>query len=320
MYKAKLKIADVVILLRSQFPIGASDKALSFRYKNFIYKGNKKPEVTIDVNLVRKLPRIEKGTKKVFSTIHPQSKEINWALFKNNGNFILRDYISRKKQLYVLNQDFNKATAFLLRDKKDNLDWQIDEIIYDALQIMLIQYFSRRNGVFVHSVGMKDKLGNGLLFAGKSGQGKSTLARIWHKHSRFDKVLNDDRIVLRQVKDGFFIYGTPWHGDFSDYLVSRVDRARLKRLFFIFHSQKNEARVLKNNSFRFLFPCLFFPFWDRRGLEKTIGLCEKLMKNIECFRLGFKNTKSVIGFVRDVNKFSLVRKRRSNKAQTYGTK
>ena len=33
--------------------------------------------------------------------------------------------------------------------------------------------------------------------------------------------------------------------DFSDYLVSRVDRARLKSIFFISHSRKNQVSVLR---------------------------------------------------------------------------
>jgi hypothetical protein len=298
MYKTKLKIADVAIGFKSRFPIGKTENALSFRYKNFIYRGNKKPEVVINVKLVKKLPRMKKGTKKIFSTQHPQSDGINWALFKNNGHFILKDYIASKQQNYFLNQEFNKATAYLLRAKRDRLNWQLDEIIYDALQIILIHYLSRRNGFFVHSLGIKDRRGRGLLFAGKSGQGKSTLARIWHKHSR-DQILNDDRIIVRKIRNDFFIYGTPWHGDFADYLVTKTEKARLDKLFFIFHSKNNNCSEVNNKIDEFIYPCLFFPFWDRRGIEKVIGLCRRLTNNVACFRLGFKNTKRVIGFVKN---------------------
>lgn len=299
MYKIKLKIADVIIEMRSRSTLEFPKEKFSFRYENFIYTGIKKPEITIDVKLTERMPRLGKNTKRIFSTIHPQSREINWALFKNSSHYILKTYVLDKQQYYVLNRKFNKATVYLLRVKPDKFAWTIDEIIYDALQIILIHYLSKRGGIFVHSVGMKDRAGKGFLFAGKSGQGKSTLARIWHKHSR-DQVLNDDRIIVRKIKNSFFIYGSPWHGGFYDYLISKAEKARLERLFFIFHSRRNQARLLKNDSFKFFYPCLFPPFWDRRGLEKTIVLCEKLMKNVKCFRLGFKNTKKIIKFTKRI--------------------
>jgi hypothetical protein len=300
MHTIKLKIADIIIKMRSRFPIEPLDKEDSLRYRNFIYKADKKPDIIIDVKLVKKLPQMPKTTRRLFLTQHPDSHQTNWALFKNERYYILREYLLGKRQHYILNRDFNKAEAYLLKKKDDKLTWHITKVIYDALQVILIHYLSRRDGIFTHAVGIKDKKDRGFLFIGKSGQGKSTLARLWHKHSR-DKVLNDDRIIVRKIRDRFFIYGSPWHGDFSDYLASRADRARLENLFFIYHSQKNQATIFKKGAFKALYPNLFPNFWDREGLEKNIIMCQSLIKNIPCFRLGFKDTKEVIKFVKKIN-------------------
>ncbi|MBL7197437.1 MAG: hypothetical protein ISS47_05020, partial [Candidatus Omnitrophica bacterium] len=299
MYRVKLKIADIIIEMKSRFPIEPFDKEFSFRYEHFIYIGNKTPNICLEIHLVKTLPLLKKDTRRIFLTRHFVSNEINWALFKNENYYILREYLSEKNQHYILSQDFCKAKAYLLRRKKDKITWNLEEIIYDALQVILIHYISRRDGMFTHAVGIKDNNRDGLLLAGKSGRGKSTTARLWHKHSRA-KVLNDDRIIVRKIKNRFFIYGSPWHGDFSDYLASRADRAKLKSIFFIYHSKENQAVFYKEGVFKFLYPCLFPAFWDKDGIEKIIQLCYDLLGNVPCFRLGFKNTREIIGFTRKI--------------------
>lgn len=299
MNRIKLKIADVIIGMRSEFPIEASKTKGGFRYKNFIYKGSKPLDICIEVFLVKTLPLIGNDTKKVFATHHFESGELNWALFKNTNYYVLREYPEGKKQHYIIRSDFCKARAYLLRKKKNKLSWAISDIIYDALQIILIQYLCQKGGIFTHAMGIKDKDGKGLLFVGKSGRGKSTAAKLWHKHSGA-KVLNDDRIIVRKFNNRFFIYGTPWHGDFYDYLASRTERARLSSIFFINHSRINNATPMKKRIFKFFYPCIFPTFWDSGGLKNIIATSHSLIKNVPCFRLGFRKSKEVIGFARRI--------------------
>lgn len=157
--------------------------------------------------------------------------------------------------------------------------WNIIDIIYDFLQVLLINYLAYRNqGIFTHSAGIKDLDGSGLLFAGKSGAGKSTTARLWHKHSKA-RVLNDDRIIIRKLNGKFFIYGSPWHGEFSDYLSSEVESACLKKIFFIRHFSKNIAiQVLPKQAFILLYPVLFPAFRDKNCLENIAVFCDDLIK------------------------------------------
>jgi hypothetical protein len=295
----KLKIADVVVEMKSRFPLSFSDEGFNFRFKNFIHKSNKKPAISIEVYLVRKLPKIQPNANNIFKTIHPDSKEINWALFRIGNSYILREYPHGKQQHYVLNKKFSCANAFLLKDKNEELKWSPDEVIYDALQVILIQYFSKNDGVFTHAVGMKDIDGRGLLFCGKSGQGKSTTARIWHKHSKA-KILNDDRIIVRKINKKFFIYGTPWHGDFSDYLKTKSGKARLKSIFFIHHSKRNQATLCKRGSFKLFYPCIFPTFWDSQSLDYIISNSNQLLSDAPSYKLGFKNNKEIIKYVRSI--------------------
>ncbi|MDD5477762.1 MAG: hypothetical protein PHG87_06175 [Candidatus Omnitrophica bacterium] len=302
-YKVNLKIADTVILMQSCFPLeqfSAEGQKLEAaeRFDNFFYKGSQRPDIVIDIEIADKLPDVL-NTKPVFITYHFQDKNENWRLLKRGDIYIYKCPLEDKKQIMLVNKTFDRVKVYLLPKKNKGKVWNTSDIIYDFLQVLLINYFAQRNqGIFTHSVGIKDVGGRGLLFAGKSGAGKSTTARLWHKHSRAT-VLNDDRIIIRKFNGKFFIYGSPWHGEFSDYLASRIESAPLKRIFFIHHCPKNTiTRIPPKQAFSLLYPALFPTFWDKDCLENIVAFCDDLVKNVSCYSLGFMNNEKVINFVR----------------------
>lgn len=303
MEAVKLKVADVVILMQSRFSLerfSEEERKSQFteRFDNFFYSGKEKPHISIEVQIADKLPEIH-AAKPLFITYHFQDKSENWRLLKKAGSYIYKSPLEDKKQLMLVNQTFDRVTAYLLPKKGKGKVWTVNDIIYDFLQVLLINYFAqRKEGIFTHSVGIKDLDGTGLLFAGKSGAGKSTTARLWHKHSKA-MVLNDDRIIARKHNNKFFIHGSPWHGEFSDYLASRIESAQLKKLFFIHHAPKNiTKRLSQKMAFGLLYPALFPTFWDKERLENIVSFCQDLIKSVPCYSLGFVNDKRIIDFVR----------------------
>jgi len=319
----KLKIADVVIQVESHFPLEQPTKKeeqphqAAERYKNFFYKGGKTPDIRINLEIVEKLPRILKA-KPVFITYHFENGSENWRLFKKDNTYIYKSPQKNKKQVMLINRTFDRVSAYLLPKeekvaltdkrrefikKNKGFVWDISDIIYDFLQVLLINYLAvtKKDGIFTHAFGVKDTRKSGLLFAGKSGSGKTTLAKIYHKHSKAI-VLNDDRIIVRRKNDNFYIYGSPWHGDFSDYLMSRIESARLKHIFFLRKSKENSAKPISmSRAFKFLYPAMFPTFWDREGMEMISIFLTDLLSKVTCFRLKFKKNKSVIDFVRKIN-------------------
>jgi len=303
-FSSSLKIADTIIQMRSKFPLKRLSEEeqrlqVAERFNNFFYDGKAKPDILIDVEVVDKLPDI--FGKTIFITTHFQDKSENWRLLKQGDNYIYKSPLEDKRQVMLVNKKFDRVTAYLLPKKDKEFTWNTSDIIYDFLQVLLINYFAqRKTGIFTHSVGIKDTDGRGLIFTGKSGAGKSTTARIWHKHSKA-MVLNDDRIIVRKLKDKFFIYGSPWHGEFSDYLKSRIDSALINKIFFIHHSPGNNIRkISQKDAFNLLYPSLFPTFWDKGCLENIVSFSLDLVNTVKCYRLGFVNDKRVIGFVRKV--------------------
>ena len=292
----KLKIADVIIELRSQFRMKPLDGTYDWPYKKFIHRTKKNPGIILHIKIMANPPLFYRS-ERIFATIHPISGETNWSLFKKEEGYILVQHVSKKTQWAILNKGFSKGTVYIPPDKK-NASWKLEDMIHNFLQIILINYLSRREGIFVHSVGLKDVDKRGLLFAGPTRSGKSTTARLWHDHSRA-KILNDDRIVIRKAQDKFYIFSTPWHGDFNEYFKSSPDKAELKNIFFIYQSPENKIKRLRpKEAYRYLYPNIFPAFWNKESLARQMNLCWDLVSFIASCRLGFKKDKSVISIVR----------------------
>jgi hypothetical protein len=301
--KIKLNIADIIIEMQSRFKMEVvTDKKMkeraSERFKNFFYNGGRKPDIKIKVELADKLPDAQKA-KRVFITHHYQSGQENWRLLKKGNFYIYKCPMKDKRQLILLDEKFSHALAYLLPRKERSGVWSVLDLIYDFLQILLINYLAlRKSGILVHSTGVKDTDGRGFLFVGKSGSGKSTSARIWHEHSRA-MVLNDDRIILRRRNGKFFIYGSPWHGTFRDYLASSRGSAPLDKLFFICHGRRNKIeRVQPKMALSILYAQLFPTFWDKQSLDNIVSFSMDAVQSTPCYRLGFARNKEIIDFVR----------------------
>jgi hypothetical protein len=302
-----LKIADLIIKMQSKLPLeqlAKQEEAMhaSERYDNFTYTGKQTPDILIDVDITDKLPRVN-SAKCLFVTYHFQDGKENWRLLKKDNAYIYKSPLESREQIALVSNDFSKAKMYLLPKKNKGFVWNSNDIIYDFLQVLLINFFALKSkGIFTHSVGIKDINGQGLLFCGKSEAGKSTTARIWHKYSKAI-VLNDDRIIIRKNKGKYVMYGSPWHGDFSDYLASCIEPAPLKSLFFISHAKKNSAkRISQKKAFSLLYPAMFPTFWDKRCLENIASFCHDMIQNVPCFSMGFVNNKKIIEFVRDIAK------------------
>jgi hypothetical protein len=167
------------------------------------------------------------------------------------------------------------------------LDYPLDELL-------MISLLARGRGVEVHACGVIDKDGAAYLFAGQSGAGKSTIARLWSRAGA--TILSDDRIVLR-IRDGkVWMYGTPWHGEEQ---FGCPEAAPLSRIFFLAHAPENKtATITKAGAAALLFARAFPPFYDKAGLDFTLSFLGDVMHRVPASQLAFVPDAGVVGFVR----------------------
>lgn len=118
----------------------------------------------------------------------------------------------------------NKKIESVKKDKKNLIKQNTIEFYGKQISPALQEYittglaFARAlldyNGFCLHSSAIAVD-NQAVLFAAKSGTGKSTHTRLWREYFGEDKaiMINDDKPAIRWMDDGiFYAYGTPWSG------------------------------------------------------------------------------------------------------------
>jgi hypothetical protein len=167
---------------------------------------------------------------------------------------------------------------------------------YPLDELLVLNLLSNGRGIEVHACGIVDLTGAGCLFAGQSGAGKSTMARLWQKEGAV-KLLSDDRVILRKEGGQFWMYGTPWHGEAG---LASPDRAPLKQLFFLRHANANELIARSGaQAAAQIFSCAFPIFYSADALAFTLQLCDEIANSIPCYELRAVPNRSVVEFIRN---------------------
>ncbi len=154
---------------------------------------------------------------------------------------------------------------------------------YPLAEILMINLLGQGRGLLMHACGVNDH-GRGLLFSGVSGAGKSTTARLWSAHSQA-ALLSDDRVILRHQPDGFWIYGTPWHGDAH---IAAPLKVPLEKILVLRHAPHNQASRLRPFDLAArLFVRSFPPFWEPAGVQYSLQLLDEVSQAVPGFDFGF---------------------------------
>ena len=156
---------------------------------------------------------------------------------------------------------------------------------YPLDQLLMIHVAAARSAaLLLHAAGGSID-GNGLLFAGRSGSGKSTVSRLLGngKNARF---LSDDRVMLRRFGSKLSMYGTPWPGDAG---VAINESVPLKALCFLRHADDTSLRPLKPEEvLQRLLPVASIPWYESELAGKALDLCEFLIETYPAYELSFR--------------------------------
>jgi hypothetical protein len=194
-----------------------------------------------------------------------------------------------------LSRDFTSGQVFLHRPFFKDMR-TVNPLQYPLDELLLLKLLSQGRGVEVHACGIVDVNGDGYLFTGHSGAGKTTMAKLWEAEAGV-RILSDDRVILRQEKDRIWIYGTPWHGEAE---LSSASRAPLKQICFIRHGRKNSLKpVTGADAAARLFSRSFPVFYSPEGLEFTIDFYGRVAGMVPCYELGVIPSREIVDFVRE---------------------
>ncbi len=191
----------------------------------------------------------------------------------------------------VLDHPITRGTIFFPRPKspgrgpRSALSFPLDEMLFQRRWAL--------DGLLeVHSCGIRDR-GDVLLFAGHSGAGKSTTARLWSRREPRSVILSDDRVLLDpRGPAAVRAFGTPWHG------MARFGvpvEAPLKAVFFLEQAKASAAvRIHPAEAAARLFTRTFPPIWNRDATDRVMAACARVAERVPAFILRFRRDGTAI--------------------------
>ena len=212
-----------------------------------------------------------------------------WKFYKKTDH---ESFIVSGKRTFSFNEIEGTGTIFI--DKSEDSVATIRGLLFPFDELLCVKLLANFSGIIAHACGIIDN-GKGAVFIGASGNGKSTMAKLWINEPNCT-ILNDDRIIIREVDREFYAYGTPWHGEVP---VCNQGKIPLQRLFFLQHADKNYTRKISPaDAVTRLIVRSFPAIWDREGMNANLEFMARLTEEIPCYEFGFVPDKSAISFLR----------------------
>jgi hypothetical protein len=217
-----------------------------------------------------------------------------WSLYAESGGsrfYFSTPYLGAAPYKAAwFDPEFRRGELVLFRPYFD-LRKPIYPLEYPLDELVMIHRLARGEGVEMHAVGIVDDRGQGHLFLGHSGAGKSTTARLWKSESNAH-ILSDDRIILRLDAGRIWMHGTPWHGDAG---IASPAAAPLSRIYLLEHASSTELVPLgAGRAAAELFTRSFVPHHSCEGLQFTLKFLDRVTREIPCSVFRFVPDKSAV--------------------------
>ncbi|MCH7656721.1 MAG: hypothetical protein IIB05_00155 [Bacteroidetes bacterium] len=286
-----LNIADYITRFVSAEP--ETELFTTKRYNNF-FSDNRNVDITIRVHSGILTP--EKKAVRVFHA--PYIKETDnikikindefWTVYKNNDDILIETILplgkKNRKACMRINTGADVWDLYIsgVEKKRDPLEYPLDGL--------LLYYLTVRSGdIFIHGSGVNIN-NRGYLFAGVSGKGKTTIARLWNEAGA--RVIHDDRLIIRNINNRFVMYNTPVYNN------ETPRSAPVDKIFLIDHGTVNTIVPTGNSeALSLLMANCIQHLWDPSIIESLTAALVKLTSETDVRRLFFRPDKSVISYI-----------------------
>jgi len=140
--------------------------------------------------------------------------------------------------------------------------------------------------------------GNGYLFMGHSGYGKTTITKMI-KHHQGGKILCDDRMIVRKSSEGIKMHGNWCYGGTPEF---SADSISLKAFFFISQSSRNTIVLEKDKTenIKQLLAYIVKPLVTYDWWENNMDLLEELIEDIPCYNLTFDLSGDIVTKIKEL--------------------
>ena len=294
-HKIELKIADFNILIYTENENLILD--VDTAYETFVVSDCKSFDSRI--NIVQGIPQKFSENNFLFKaplSLNQQknSDEYLWSINMIDNQYIVTTSKNKDKtepNLVAVFQEGCKEITIYIAENSANTSKTVFPLEYPMGPLLLYYIALFNNAFMIHASGISDK-SRGLLFTGFSGIGKSTMASLWLKNGA--KLINDDRLIVRKIKDKYFMYNTPM------YYKSAPQKSELTNLFILKQTPVIQAKKLTGAMAvsRLMAFCIQHDF-EQKLIEKHLDMFSDLCTEIPLYELGFSPNEKVVKFIRE---------------------
>lgn len=224
--------------------------------------------------------------------------EVKGTLISENADRrLVSDGVASYLQTSVFCPQTGERKPFSLLKTVDNtaeLTIDTDEPITDKMLFYAIYFESmlaERGRLILHCSFVIKPDGKALLFAGESGVGKSTQARLWSEYENA-VIVNGDRAVIGFEGKKAFAYSLPYCGS-SQICLNK--KAEINALVFLGQAKENTVCCLKPQMvFCNLLHLVSFNKDNPSEMLCAIDLCQKVADCVPAYRLDCLPGKSAV--------------------------
>ena len=249
-------------------------------------------------------PRPLRQTERFFPFVAPPGAATRTVRFQEVAKLALPQGLELFRSIFFSVYQTEKGLIRVYRDHKDGdrpyavrRVWELGSLVEVAFQpedwsffcesgnafyhVALEEWMLRCGGVILHA-SLVDVEGQGLIFSGPAGVGKSTQAELWQREAG-GRVLNGDRVILRRSGGAWRGYGSPYAGS-SRYW--RNESVPIRALVFLAQGTENRVVPLSAlDAFRSIWPNLTLNTWNPVFVDWASRITASLVGRLPVFRL-----------------------------------
>jgi len=148
------------------------------------------------------------------------------------------------------------------------------------LRTLISLYLPQHEGVMLHASAVR-QAGRGYVFAGRSGAGKSTVARLL---SDIAEVLSDELVAVRRMSEGWQVFGTPFWGDFVR--AGANLHASLQGIYLLQHAGQHYLEKLsRREALTAILQCSLQFAEGTQVAEWMLNVVSALVRDVPIYRL-----------------------------------
>lgn len=276
-YRYIYRIADIKVLIKSQFPMSIDRGMQPFLEQEgkesaaLVYKVQQgevhRPVGAVPVWIQKNVEvyRSKTGTTQIFRMMRGK-RECLAALDKESS-----------QGQYVLQADEGFCEMFRMEGKV---------YFYLGMEHVLAEY----KAFYLHASLVRWEE-SAILFTAPSGMGKSTQAQLWEKY-RGAEILNGDRAIVRKGEEWYQAYGSPYAGSSSLY---KNASARIRGIVVLGQSKVNRIKRLNPGAaMKYLLSQSMVCAWDDDFMKRLLSILADIAEQVPVYHFWCRPDESAI--------------------------